>query len=96
LQVLVNREQPVNTSDSIANPGLLDGTFRPAALVFRSAEPNVVDRVMISSTVADMQIIKVLMRHTRRPEVRTHLRLWRECGHAVCLEAFLPLDLVLL
>lgn len=66
---LVNREQPCNTSDAVSNPDLPDGGFRPAAVVFRAAESNVVDRVMISSTVADAMIVKVLMRHTRRPEL---------------------------
>ena len=57
--VLVNREQPSNTSDTVANPDLPDGGFRSSAMVFRAAEENVVDRVMISSTVADTMIVKV-------------------------------------
>lgn len=57
--VLVNREQPANTSDAVTNPDIPDSGFKQAALVFRGAEENVVDRVMISSTVADTMIVKV-------------------------------------
>jgi DNA-directed RNA polymerase III subunit RPC2 len=67
--VLLNREAPSNTSDPVTNVALPESGFRPAPVIFRAPESGVVDRVMITSTASDHTIVKVLMRHTRRPEL---------------------------
>ena len=67
--IMVNKEMPVNTSDHTANVDLPDGGYKSAPLSFRAPEPGVVDRVLLTSTSTDHLLIKVLMRHTRRPEL---------------------------
>ncbi len=67
--VLLNKEQPQNTQDPVVNPELPDAGYRPSPLVFRSPDKGVVDRVLITSTPSDHLLVKVLLRHTRRPEL---------------------------
>jgi DNA-directed RNA polymerase III subunit RPC2 len=67
--IMVNKEMPVNTSDHTANVDLPDGGYKPAPLTFRAPEAGVVDRVLLTSSPTDHLLIKVLMRHTRRPEL---------------------------
>ena len=67
--IMVNKEMPVNTSDHTANVDLPDGGYKPSPLTFRAPEAGVVDRVLLTSTPTDHLLIKVLMRHTRRPEL---------------------------
>ena len=69
---LVNRETPLNTTDPVPGAGtsvLPDVHYRPSAVVFRSPEKGVVDRVLVTSTAQDHTIVKVLMRSVRRPEL---------------------------
>ena len=66
---MVNKEMPVNTTDPTSNVDLPDGGYKAAPLTFRAPEPGVVDRVMLTSTERDHRLIKILVRHTRRPEL---------------------------
>jgi DNA-directed RNA polymerase III subunit RPC2 len=68
-ELLVNKESPNNTADTMSNPDLPDGGFRSSAIVYHGAEPGMVDRVMLTSTATEHMLIKVLLRHTRRPEL---------------------------
>jgi DNA-directed RNA polymerase III subunit RPC2 len=67
--IMVNKEMPVNTSDHTANVDLPDGGYKPSPLSFRAPEAGVIDRVLLTTTPTDHLLIKVLMRHTRRPEL---------------------------
>jgi len=68
--ILVNKEMPLNTTDPQSNhPDFPDGGYKPSPLTFRSPESGVVDRVMLTATNAEHRLIKVLVRHTRRPEL---------------------------
>jgi DNA-directed RNA polymerase III subunit RPC2 len=67
--VLVNKEMPVNTSDHVADPVMLDAGYKPSPLIYRAPEAGIVDRVLLTSTPTDHLLIKVLMRDLRRPEL---------------------------
>lgn len=67
--VLVSKEMPNNTTDTVANADLPEGGFRAAPIAFRAPESGYIDRVMITSTPSDHWLIKILLRHTRRPEL---------------------------
>jgi len=67
--VLVNKQTPVNVTDTMANPELPDRGYRDTPIVYRAPEPGTIDRVMLTSTATDHLFVKVLMRHTRRPEL---------------------------
>ena len=45
--------------------------YRPTPLIFKGApgENSVVDKVLLTSNETDSAVIKVLLRHTRRPEL---------------------------
>jgi DNA-directed RNA polymerase III subunit RPC2 len=68
-EVLVNKESPANTVDTMSNPDLPDGGYRQTPTTYRGAENGMIDRVMLTSTATEHMLIKVLMRHTRRPEL---------------------------
>jgi DNA-directed RNA polymerase III subunit RPC2 len=67
--VLINKEMPSNTSNPVANPNFPEGGYKPAPLVFRAPDEGIIDRVMITSTPTEHMLVKVLVRHTRRPEL---------------------------
>jgi DNA-directed RNA polymerase III subunit RPC2 len=68
-EILVNKESPQNTMDTMANPENPEGGYRPTPITYRAAEHGYVDRVLLTSTPTEHMLIKVLMRHTRRPEL---------------------------
>jgi DNA-directed RNA polymerase III subunit RPC2 len=68
--VLVNREMPGNTSDPLTmSDRLPDAAYKPLPLTFRAPEKGYVDKVMLTSTNTEALLVKVLIRHTRRPEL---------------------------
>jgi DNA-directed RNA polymerase III subunit RPC2 len=69
LSILVNKEMPVNTTDPTSNVDLPDGGYKPQPLTFRAPEEGVIDRVLLTSTNSEHRLIKILVRHTRRPEL---------------------------
>lgn len=52
----------------ISNPEL-SCNFKETAVMYRGIEPTIVEKVMITSNSEDTNIIKLLLRQTRRPEV---------------------------
>jgi DNA-directed RNA polymerase III subunit RPC2 len=68
--VLVNREMPGNTSDPLNNPDdLPPEAYKASPMLYRTPAEGQVDRVMLTSTPLEHLLVKVLMRHTRRPEL---------------------------
>lgn len=70
--IMINKEQPVNTSDVEGNPNrpeLADTSYSPCPLSYKGPIPGYVDKVLLTSSESDHFLIKVLMRQTRRPEL---------------------------
>mmetsp|Transcript_18127 Transcript_18127/g.33118 ORF Transcript_18127/g.33118 Transcript_18127/m.33118 type:complete len:1156 (-) Transcript_18127:48-3515(-) len=72
--VYVNVQRPVNTRDPLPTTNLPDSAYRPSPLTWKSTpamvgERCVVDKVQISRNDESHFAIKVLIRHTRRPEL---------------------------
>jgi DNA-directed RNA polymerase III subunit RPC2 len=68
--VLINKQMPANTNDTLANPSNLpDSQYRPQAVSYKGAEHAYVDKVLLTSNENDHFLVKVLMRSTRRPEL---------------------------
>jgi DNA-directed RNA polymerase III subunit RPC2 len=67
--VLVNREMPLNTTDTMQNPDLPEGGFKSAPLTYKGPDVGAVEKVMLSSSESEMCIIKVSTRDVRRPEL---------------------------
>lgn len=67
----MNKHSPVATGlepVDMSNPEL-SCTFRETAVTYRGIEPTIVEKAMITSNSEDTNIIKLLLRQTRRPEV---------------------------
>ena len=68
--VLITKQQPINTSDTLPNAAALpDSAYRPFAVSYKGPEPVYVDKVLLTSSEHDDFLIKVLLRSTRRPEL---------------------------
>ncbi|KAL4539453.1 hypothetical protein Ndes2437B_g02173 [Nannochloris sp. 'desiccata'] len=71
-ECLVHKQMPLNTRDPVANPGgLPDAAYRPAPVMWKGhpGEKCVVDKVLLTSNDENSCLVKVLVRHTRRPEL---------------------------
>ena len=71
-ECLVHKQLPLNTRDVFGTGGALpDSAYRSAPVVWKgyAGERCSVDRVMVSSNDDSTCIVKVLVRHTRRPEL---------------------------
>lgn len=68
--ILVNKQMPANTNDTLANPSNLpDSQYRTQSVNYKGAEHAYVDKVLLTSNENDHFIVKVLIRSTRRPEL---------------------------
>jgi len=70
--IYINKQSPINTRDPISNPSNMpDSFFRPTPQTYKGAqgEKCVIDRVLLTTNDDNMFNIKVLTRHTRRPEL---------------------------
>jgi len=68
--ILVNKQMPANTNDTLANPTALpDSQYRGQAVTYRGAEHAYIDKVLLTSNENDHFLVKVLLRSTRRPEL---------------------------
>ncbi len=70
--ILVNKEVPKNTSDTISNPTALeDADYKAMPMGFKAPQgsSNYVDQVCITSNETDLFVIKIKMRSLRRPEL---------------------------
>lgn len=68
-QVLVNKHSPVATGIELVDISNPECAFKETPLTYRGIESTVVEKVMITSNSEDTNIIKLLLRQTRRPEV---------------------------
>jgi DNA-directed RNA polymerase III subunit RPC2 len=71
-ECLVHKQMPLNTRDPVADPAALpDAAYRPAPVMWKGhpGERCAVDRVMLTSNDENPCLVKVLVRHTRRPEL---------------------------
>ncbi|KAI1639400.1 RNA polymerase Rpb2 [Biscogniauxia mediterranea] len=67
-QVMIKKESPVDISPTV---GLerRSNEFRETPLSYRLADPAYIDKVMVTQTDKETQLIKVQTRQTRRPEL---------------------------
>ncbi|KAL4423845.1 hypothetical protein ABPG75_001146 [Micractinium tetrahymenae] len=72
-EVLVNKQMPTNTRDPVTNPAAMPDAFYRNAPVswkgYSGGEKCVVDKVLLTSNDDCSCVVKVLVRHTRRPEL---------------------------
>lgn len=69
--IYINKQSPINTKDNFASPAdLPDEFYKPSILTYKGPEGEtaVVDRVALFSKNNNL-CVKVMIRHTRRPEV---------------------------
>eukprot|EP01083_Nonionella_stella_P158427 515709_1 len=68
--VLVNKQMPRNTADSVSNPqALTDADYMPQPLPFKGRDPAFIDQVLLTSNNAEPSLMKLQMREVRRPEL---------------------------
>ncbi|BEJ10664.1 hypothetical protein CspHIS471_0100860 [Cutaneotrichosporon sp. HIS471] len=63
--ILAARETPLDTRGA-GGPG---ATFKPSPVVYKLPESALIDKVMVTDTEDGNQLIKILTRQTRRPEL---------------------------
>eukprot|EP00887_Chlorella_sp_A99_P006810 scaffold2.g6810.t1 len=71
-ECLVHKQMPTNTRDPVANPSVMpDAFYRTAPITWKGypGEKCVVDKVLLTSNDESACVVKVLVRHTRRPEL---------------------------
>jgi DNA-directed RNA polymerase III subunit RPC2 len=66
--VMIKKESPVDISPGIGNERRSD-EFRETPLSYRLADPAYIDKVMVTQTDKETQLIKIQTRQTRRPEL---------------------------
>lgn len=68
--VYINMQRPTNTRDPLP-PNHDDAMYRPTPMSWKgpSGERCVVDRVQVATNEEQQEVFKVLVRHTRRPEL---------------------------
>lgn len=64
--VFINKYTPINKTDL---PNEEEQVYTPSPIAYKGSTPSIVDRVMITSTSATPELIKVITRQTRRPEL---------------------------
>ena len=71
----VNRQTPMNVSDSLSIPsdgmggGFPDSFYKSSPSIYKGPTPAYVDKVLITASDEDHFIVKTLFRSTRRPEL---------------------------
>ena len=71
-ECLVHKQTPLNTRDPVPNLAAMnDAHYRPAPVMWKGhpGERCVVDKVLLTSNDENSCLVKVLVRHTRRPEL---------------------------
>ncbi|KAK4166168.1 hypothetical protein QBC43DRAFT_233375 [Cladorrhinum sp. PSN259] len=68
-ETMIMREVPVDQQAHMEGVGRGSEEYRPAPVNYRIADPAIIDKVMISDTERNTQIIKIQTRQTRRPEL---------------------------
>lgn len=68
--IYVNKQIPVNVYTDMLNlQTTQENTYKPAPLMYRGPSGAIVDKVLITSNPDEHLIVKVQVRHTRRPEI---------------------------
>ncbi len=65
--ILVNKESPVNTTDMLKEPELVQ--YRSTPLRYKNPNKGIVDKVMLTESENGLKLIKMLLRDIRRPEL---------------------------
>ncbi|KAH8907085.1 DNA-directed RNA polymerase III subunit RPC2 [Coniochaeta sp. PMI_546] len=68
-QTMIKKETPMDTGSTGIGSDRGPDEFRDASVNYRIPDPAYIDKVMISATDSDRNIIKVQTRQTRRPEL---------------------------
>lgn len=68
-QVYLNKEVPLNTSSTGIGSDYGSNEHKPAPMTYRTADPAIIDKVMVSQTENESMVFKVQTRQTRRPEL---------------------------
>ncbi|KAK4228023.1 hypothetical protein QBC38DRAFT_476397 [Podospora fimiseda] len=68
-ETMIMKEVPLDQSVHIDNTSPRPQGYRPQPVNYRIADPAIIDKVMISDTERNTQIIKIQTRQTRRPEL---------------------------
>jgi DNA-directed RNA polymerase III subunit RPC2 len=64
--IYINKYTPTNKSEILSSE---NPEYKANPILYKSATPSYVDRVIITSTPETPELIKVIMRQTRRPEL---------------------------
>jgi DNA-directed RNA polymerase III subunit RPC2 len=75
--IMVNKESPTDTTTNLGGAGLgfnlgmsmTNAEYKPSPLSYRGGAPCYVDKVLVTSNEHELQLIKVMLRQTRRPEI---------------------------
>ncbi|KAI1368988.1 RNA polymerase Rpb2 [Xylaria arbuscula] len=68
-QVMIKKESPQDTVTSNIGMERRAEAFRETPISYKAADPAYIDKVMITQTDRETQLIKVQTRQTRRPEI---------------------------
>jgi len=69
-QLLVNKQTPINTSDTLQNASSLpDSAYKAFPTTHKGAGAIAIDKVLLTSNENEHFMIKILLRDTRRPEL---------------------------
>ena len=74
---MVNKESPTDTTSNFAGvgftmsngPAIPSVQYKPSPLTYGSSAPSYVDKVILTSNEHEHQLIKVMLRQVRRPEI---------------------------
>lgn len=75
--IMVNKESPTDTTTNLGGAGLgfnlgmsmSNAEYKPSPLSYRGGAQCYVDKVVVTSNEHELQLIKVMLRQTRRPEI---------------------------
>ncbi|KAI9931502.1 hypothetical protein ASPWEDRAFT_181191 [Aspergillus wentii DTO 134E9] len=68
-EVYINKTTPDQTNASFGSDANRPISYLPTPMTYKLPDPSYIDKVMMSVTEGENQLIKVLTRQTRRPEV---------------------------
>lgn len=68
-QVLVNRHMPTVTQVSVEDSATSPAEYKEAPVVYKGLMPSYVEKVMLTAGNEEINLIKILLRQTRRPEI---------------------------
>ncbi|ODV63615.1 DNA-directed RNA polymerase III core subunit RET1 [Ascoidea rubescens DSM 1968] len=68
-QIYANKSIPISSGNSSIGGPSGQTTYKESPYIYRAPEPSYVDQVLLTETNGDQQLIKLLMRQTRRPEL---------------------------